>query len=251
MGMQYAPQNTINQFSAQMGITGLNNMAASNRLSMELASREGMERSRLKEQMRATNLNYSIQDRNATTAEGTLGMQLEGQRFGQMKDVATFNQTERRDQAATTYNNRMAGVSEKDAETKRIVANEPSAVRAYNEKESDLTADADWTMWGQEADLVTGLFDSKIKELTEIANQPVTMANIADVRKAKAELEKQKMMKTNFGGRVTWARDQYKTGGRRFLTSFLKSQLGNVRSLREMAGFGAQPQTQPAGTPRW
>jgi hypothetical protein len=140
MGMQYAPQNAINQFTSQMGITGLNNMAASNRLSMELASREGMERNRLKEQMRATNLNYLLNDRAANLADQRFGFDVDKDVFGRWKDVATFNQTNANNEANQ-------GVLAKNAETQRIMALQPNKNRIRTEQDEDADALAEWDIY--------------------------------------------------------------------------------------------------------
>ncbi len=230
MGMQYAPQNAINQFTSQMGITGLNNMAASNRLSMELASREGMERNRLKEQMRSTNLNYSIADRNASVAEGTLGMQLEGQKFNQYKDVATFNE-----------NKRAKGFQE---ELDLLKFAEPGVIRAENRADEDASADSNWEVWNQGAGVVRGLLNDKIGAIDVLgAKDAKTQAErIAERDALRARLKA-------YDSHISWAGQQYKTRGRSFLRPFFGSRFGNLDSLYDIAGLQAPPPAAPAAKP--
>jgi len=140
MGMQYAPQAHLNKFTGDMAMTGMSLANATNRTAMQLASQEGIERNRLKEQMRTTNLNYLINDRNAATSEGRLGMEMGGQLFGQQKDVATFNQT-------NANNKANQDILAKNAETQRILALQPNKNRIRTEQDLDADALAEWDIY--------------------------------------------------------------------------------------------------------
>lgn len=140
MGMQYAPQAQLNKFTGDMAMTGMSLANATNRTAMQLYSQEGIERNRLKEQMRSTNLNYLINDRNAAVAEGRLGMEMGGQQFGQQKDVATFHQTNANNRANQE-------VIAKNAETQRMLALRPDKDRIRTDQDLDADALAEWEIY--------------------------------------------------------------------------------------------------------
>ena len=258
MGMNYQPQLATSQMantavssgmaagaqikatamnnSTQMAIAGMNNNLAQQRLRME---------------QKQNTISNALNDDRFGLEVQKFGASEAGRIFGQQKDVATFNQNKAFQDGSLKLQGRNADTADKNAETARITANEPAAARAAKQKELDDAADADWTMWGQEADLVGGLMDQKIKDLQGISTQTVTLDNIEKIKQAKAELAKQELMRKNFGDRVTWARDQYGQKGRAFLGSFLKSHLGNVKTLRDFSGMGQPAQQQQQGTPQW
>jgi hypothetical protein len=140
MGMQYSPQAQLSKFTNDLAMTGMSLANATNRTAMQLYSQEGIERNRLKEQMRTANLNYLINDRNASVSEGRLGMEMGGQLFGQQKDVANFNQTNANNRANQE-------VLAKNAETQRILALQPNKNRIRSDQDLDADALAEWDIY--------------------------------------------------------------------------------------------------------
>jgi hypothetical protein len=140
MGMQYAPHAQLSKFSGDMMSTGMQLSNATNRTIMSLSSQEAIERNRLKEQARATNLNYLLNDRAANLADQRFGFDVDKDIFGRQKDVATFNQT-------NANNKANQDVLAKNAETQRILALQPNKNRVRTEQEEDADALAEWDIY--------------------------------------------------------------------------------------------------------
>lgn len=140
MGMQYAPQAQLSKFSGDMMSTGMQLANATNRTAMQLASQEALERNRLREQARATNLTYLLNDRAANLADQRFGFEVDKDIFGRQKDVATFNQTNANNAASQE-------VMAKNAETQRILALQPNKNRIRTEQDEDADALAEWDIY--------------------------------------------------------------------------------------------------------
>ncbi len=89
MGQQYSPLANMNQFTGQMGIAGLNNMAALNRQMAQIGSQEMMDANRLREGARVSNLTQAL-------AERRFDMEMQDKEFGHLRDIETFKQNEKR-----------------------------------------------------------------------------------------------------------------------------------------------------------
>jgi hypothetical protein len=140
MGMQYAPQAQLSKFSGDMMNTGMQLANATNRTAMQLASQEGIERNRLREQVRMNNLNYLLGDRAANLADQRFGFDVDKDVFGRQKDIATFNQT-------NTNNKANQDILAKNAETQRIMALQPNKDKIRKDQELDAESLAEWDMY--------------------------------------------------------------------------------------------------------
>lgn len=238
MGMQYAPQAQLNKFTGDMAMTGMSLANATNRTAMQLASQEGIERNRLREQIRSTNLSNMLGMRNSDLAEARLGMDMNNQQFNQQKDVATFNQTKENNAATQAYNSAMLALN-------TVKANEPNIARdilANKEKEA---AGANWSVWEKNAGFVRGLLQKQFDDIDP------TKVKIGDIKAMNEALAKRDAIRQRLGAfdkHVGWASEEYKKRGASFLQPFFSSRFGSVDSLYDIAGLGMTPYQAPATT---
>lgn len=160
--MQYAPQAQLNKFTNDLTMTGMSLANARDRTAMQLSSQEGIERNRLREGARVSNLNYLL-------SEGRLGMEMQGQQFGQQKDVATFNE-----------NKRAAGFRE---EMELMKFAKPDVDQKAADDKERLGTDAEWDIIDTELDsIVKGL--DPIKDAGKIASMDSWRTKLSGWRKA-------------------------------------------------------------------
>lgn len=159
MGMNYQPQMATSQMAqaamssgmaagAQIKATAMNNASAESRNWASINSQQMMERNRLRQAGQQFNLTHQL-------GVDRLDMDRQGQLFGQQKDVATFFQNKANQDG-------MLGVAQKNADTNRITATDPAAVRANNDFKDQQGASAEWDVYDTELDsIVKGLDPTK------------------------------------------------------------------------------------------
>lgn len=241
MGMRYGQQDQLNKFTGEMGITGINNMAARDRAVMDINSRERMARDTLRETQRSNTLQYMLGEARLGMDMDRLGMEMDNSLFNKQRDVATFNQTQANNDRTQAYNSANLALN-------TVRANEPNLARAAADAREAAAAGSSFEVWSKNADFVRNLFNSKIESMNT--------ASIADEKERNAMLERKAAMRArlaNYDKHVNWAAEQYKTRGASFLTPFLQSRFGNVNSLYELAGLEEEqnrpaPVAQPANT---
>lgn len=239
MGQQYSPLANMNQFTGQMGIAGLNNMAAMNRQMAQLSAQQQMETNRLRETARATNLSHMLGLQNYGLAERRLGMDSENNRFGQQRDLATFEQNAAR-------NNNEAAYRSGDLALKTLIANnsrtDAEAQRAKADENAKAKGEADWSLWDEEATTVGELLAQKLSRMeADFAGgaKNASKEEAARIAGLKSMIERIKYgTLPRYMGRVKWAREQYKQRGAGWLPSFFASNLGNIKSIRQIAELG-------------
>jgi hypothetical protein len=211
MGMQYQPQNQLNQFTSQLGITGINNASATNRAAMQNWSSEKIAANNLRETTRFNTLNYML-------GAGRLGMDMDKSEFDMQKDIATFR--ENRANKVIDQQNESDKIRN---EKLRVTAGE--RLKTLADADADKAASAAWGVWERQADDVL----EQLKESVRTAKTP----------EEKARYEYQL---NSFARKYSWAAGEWNKRGRHFMTAFSTSPLGNPMTLRETAIAGFRPQ---------
>jgi hypothetical protein len=198
-----------------------------------------MEANRLREAARATNLSHMLGLQNYGLAERRLGMDAENNRFGQQRDLATFDQNAGRNSNEASYRSG-------DLALKTLIANnsrtDTEAQRTKAADDAKLKGEVDWTLWDEEATSVGALLEQKLARMETDFKGGVKNASKEESARI-AGLSKM-IERIKYGtlprymGRVKWAKDQYKAKGASFLPSFFASNLGNIKSIRQMAELG-------------
>ena len=237
---QYGPQVMLNQFTSATTQTAMNNEGANRRTDAQIQSsnyQAGLQRDMMNKQFSLTHaLNVGNQQLAAESQQW--GQQKD--KFIMDKDVATYNQGLKKDEALIKSQDSIAAAAAKDAETKRILALRPNLDRVRKEGEADKAGAVNWSLWNEEANTVTQQLDAHIAKLD--ATKTPGIANLQDLEKTnkiEQARAKYRRIKESYGNRIKWAQQQYEKHGAGFLPSFFQSNLGNIKALRQLAELGS------------